>query len=241
MAGLGLVATELGPDGYLPPGAPDAHGVGVIGGFVPLVLHDPAYDPLPELLALVERSFRPDMVVVLAAATGAGGYEDRPTLDDFGALLANLDRIGRETPRLVALHPHVGTMIETDAEVLRVLDGSSIALCLDTGHLMAAGADPLKIAAYAPERVRHVHLKDVDAALAARVRSGELGYAQAVRRGMYLPLGRGDAPIAELVRLLERSGYDGWYVLEQDVVLDSGDASPADDVAASLAYLRSVT
>jgi inosose dehydratase len=85
-----------------------------------------------------------------------------------------------------------------------------------------------------------VHLKDVDAALAARVRSGELTYTEAVRRGMYVPLGQGDADIASVVTTLERAGYAGWYVLEQDIVLTGEPApgeGPARDLAAGIAFL----
>ncbi len=61
-------------------------------------------------------------------------------------------------------------MIEQRDEVLRVLDGSAIPLCLDTGHLLIGGTDPVDLARQAPERITHVHLKDVDDALASRVR-----------------------------------------------------------------------
>ena len=62
------------------------------------------------------------------------------------------------------LHPHVGTMVETRADVDRVLAGSAIPLCLDTGHLLIGGTDPVELARTVPDRVAHVHLKDVDAA-----------------------------------------------------------------------------
>ena len=83
------------------------------------------------------------------------------------------------------LHPHVGTMVEKKDEVNRVLDGSTIPLCLDTGHLLIGGTDPLELARAAADRIAHTHLKDVDADLAARVQSGELTYTQAVAQGMY--------------------------------------------------------
>jgi inosose dehydratase len=111
------------------------------------------------------------------------------------------------------------------------------------GHLAVGGADPLAIARQAGLRVRHVHLKDVDAALAARVRAGEVGYQEAVRAGLYTPLGRGAARIAEIVRLLEDAGYPGWYVLEHDVVLEAApeaDLGPVRDAARSLEFLRSL-
>jgi inosose dehydratase len=103
--------------------------------------------------------------------------------------------------------------------VRRVLTSSDIPLCLDTGHLMVGGADPLEITRAADGRIRHVHLKDVDASVAGRVRRGELGYREAVAGGLYRPLGEGDARIGRVLAELEGRGYRGWYVLEQDVVL----------------------
>jgi inosose dehydratase len=186
-------------------------------------------------------------VLVLAAATGLHGYDTRPDLDETGwkTLLANLDRLaGRAADRGVAatLHPHVGTMIENRDEVDRVLDGSAVPLCLDTGHLLIGGTDPVTLTREAPGRIAHTHLKDVDATLAARVRSGEIGYTDAVRDGIYRPLGQGDIDIAGIVTTLEANGYSGWYVMEQDTTLaaEPSGAGPKADVEASIAYLRSL-
>ncbi|MBO3752260.1 TIM barrel protein [Streptosporangiaceae bacterium NEAU-GS5] len=235
MRDLGLTATELGPEGFIPdPALPGDYGLTVIGAFVPVVLHDPDVTPeIPEL---------PDgTVTVLAAATGRDGYDEKPVLDAVGwaTLLRNLDRIAAEAVRtggLVTLHPHVGTMVETRSEVWRVLDGSATPLCLDTGHLLIGGTDPREIP---PGRVAHAHLKDVDAGLAEQVGAGRLTYTDAVGKGIYRPLGEGDADIAGVVRGL--SSYDGWYVMEQDVILTSERDDPAADVRASLAYLEALT
>ncbi|MFI7696480.1 TIM barrel protein [Nonomuraea sp. NPDC049655] len=247
MAELGLTATELGPDGFLPADQDllGRYGLRAVGGFVPAVLHDPAHDPLPALRA-TWAAFDPDVVVVLAAATGADGYDARPELDDTGwrTLLGNLDRAFHEAKgdgRALTLHPHVGTMVETGQEVDRVLGGSAVPLCLDTGHLLIGGGDPLELVTRVPERIAHVHLKDVDAALAARVRAGELTYTDAVRAGIYRRLGRGDVDVRGIVERLTAAGYDGWYVMEQDVVLDAeppAGAGPANDVRAGVAFLR---
>ncbi|MET8992883.1 TIM barrel protein [Nonomuraea wenchangensis] len=247
MAELGLTATELGPEGFLPADQDllGRHGLRPVGGFVPVVLHDPGHDPLPGLRATWS-GFEEGTVVVLAAATGQDGYDTRPELDETGwrTLLGNLDTIAAEAARegrVVTLHPHVGTMVESRQEVDRVLGGSSVALCLDTGHLLIGGTDPLDVVDRAPGRIAHVHLKDVDAALAARVRSGELSYTQAVRAGIYRRLGLGDVDVKGIVAGLTAAGYDGWYVMEQDVILDAeppAGAGPADDVRASVAFLR---
>jgi inosose dehydratase len=259
MQEVGLVATEFGPDGFLPDG-PQAkaktladRGLRAVGGFVPVVLHDPAHDPGPQIEQAL-KGFRAGGAgtLVLAAATGADGYDARPVLDDAGwrVLLANLDRLALVAGRsaiTATLHPHVGTMVETADDVERVLAGSAIGLCLDTGHLLIGGADPVALAAEHAGRIRHTHLKDVDATWARRVQSGEVSYADAVRHGMYRPLGQGDVDIAAIVGSLEGAGYDGWYVLEQDTVLagppgggTAGEHEPMADARASVAHLLAI-
>jgi inosose dehydratase len=254
MRELGLAATEFGPDGFLEV-APAAkaeqlasYGLRAVGGFLPVLLHDPDHDPLPEVDRFIDGCVACGAgVVVLAAYTGVDGYDARPDLDAVGwaTLLGNLDRISdhaRSRGVVAALHPHVGTMVESGEETERVLSGSRVGLCVDTGHLLVGGGDPVAITAAHPERVEHVHLKDVDAALAARVRAGDVTFGAAVRDGMFRPLGKGDIDIAAMVRTLEDAGYDGWYVLEQDVVLDSEAQSgaPYADVETSLAYLTRI-
>jgi inosose dehydratase len=182
--------------------------------------------------------------VVLAAATGQEGYDARPVLDDAGwtTLFGNLDRIREAAAArgLVAtLHPHVGTMVESGEETERVLAGSSIGLCLDTGHLLIGGGDPVRVAQQHPDRVAHVHLKDVRLDWARKVQAGEATYTEAVVGGMYVPLGEGDVDVAAIVTSLEDHGYAGWYVLEQDTILaaEPDGAGPVDDVRTSLYYL----
>ena len=257
MREAGLAATEFGPEGFLPD-APEAkaatlasHGLRAVGQFVPVVLHDPDHDPLPEVEAALTGLLAADArTVVVAAATGAHGYDARPALDAAGwsTLLANLDRISAtaaEAGVLATLHPHVGTMIESGQETQRVLDGSGIGLCLDTGHLLIGGGDPLALATGQPGRIAHVHLKDVRVDHADRVKGGHTTYTEAVADGMYVPLGAGDVDIAGIVRALEADGYAGWYVLEQDTILraapgEDGGTDPLDDVRASVDHLRSL-
>jgi len=250
MRDSGLSATEFGPDGFLPAdpderaGLLTSYGLGAVGGFVPVVLHE-RHDPLPD----VERAlagFGDAKTLVLAAATGLDGYDERPTLteDAWRTLLTNLDRIaayaeGRGVQ--ATLHPHVGTVVERTGEVDRVLSGSGIPLCLDTGHLLIGGTDPLELARKAPDRITHVHLKDVDADLARRVQQGDLAYTAAVRDGIYRPLGEGDIDIAAIIAALNGSGYSGWYVMEQDTILDvepEPGGGPVADVRHSVAFLE---
>jgi sugar phosphate isomerase/epimerase len=253
MRDLGLTATELGPDGFLPsdPGERDRlleeFGLELAGAFVPVVLHDPDRDPLPEVERAMD-SLGGGTVLVLAAATGMDGYDERPVLDTkaWSTLLSNLDAItlrAGERGRHVTLHPHVGTMVERRDEVERVLGECGVPLCLDTGHLLVGGTDPLWLSRFAAPRIAHVHLKDVDASLADSVREGAITYTEAVGDGLYRPLGQGDIDIGGVIRALEDSGYEGWYVMEQDTILTtepSPASGPYEDVRACLTYLSQV-
>ena len=254
MRDVGLSATEMGPEGFLPTDPSEltellaSNGLGCVGTFAPVMLHDAQHDPLSDITgpldALIDCGAD---VLVLAAATGTDGYDSRPTLDEGGwhTLLTNLDRLAdaaAERGVLAVLHPHVGTMVETRSDVDRVLQGAKIKLCLDTGHLLIGGTDPLALTRQVPDRIAHVHLKDVDSALAARVQSGELTYTEAVREGMYTPLGAGDVDIVSIVMTLRANGFDGWFVMEQDTILDGepADEGPVRDVRTSVAFMHGV-
>lgn len=250
----GLAATELGPRGFLPadPAAIRArlasHGLALVGGFVPAVLH--RKDQRAAELAGVEESAAlladaGASVLVLAAPTGLPGYEapyppDAAEWEILRGGIAQAQEIGARRGLAVAFHPHYGTAVEREEDVRRLLETTDVALCLDTGHLLAAGADPLGIARAAGARIAHVHLKDVDAAIAGRVRARELGYREAVRAGLYRPLGDGDLDLGELLEILRAQGYDGWHVVEQDLVLESGDAPgiPLANMRESVGFLR---
>jgi inosose dehydratase len=254
MQAVGLAATELGPDGFLP-AEPDRmasvlskHRLTAVGGFTPLLLHVPGRDPVPEVEHILVGYEAADAhTLVLSAVSGLDGYDTRPSLDENGwaVLLGNLDRIRALAAAhgvLAVLHPHVGTMVENGYEVQRVLDGSSIALCLDTGHLLIGGTDPAELTRQVPDRIAHTHLKDVDGRVAARVRDGQLSYTEGVRAGMYRPLGTGDVDIAAIVGVLEGRGYTGWYTLEQDTILleEPVDEGPVGDVRISAEHVRDV-
>lgn len=256
-ASLGLSAIEAGPEGFLPADPADAsrmlsaNGLRLVGGFVPVVLHDA--EAREKELASVERqaglfSAIGADVLIVAAATGREDYEETVDLDEDSWVelfesLAAVEEIGARHGLTVAVHPHFGTVIERRRHLERFLEGCETGLCLDTGHLMVGGDDPVRVAEVARERVGIVHLKDVDLSLAQRVAAGELGYEDAVRRGVFRPLGDGDVETGRVISLLEESGYGGWYVLEQDVMLpdepEEGEG-PAKDVRKSLTFLEGI-
>jgi inosose dehydratase len=253
MRELGLRVTELGPTGYLGARPQDVreqlarHDLRLIGGFLPVPLHiDPALDLTEAVDAITTLAEAGSEVVVLAARSADGSYDRKVPLSDqeWPVLLGNIERLQaviRDHGMTPTLHPHVGTAIEDRASVLRLLDESDIALCLDTGHLLIGGTDPLELLERAADRVAHVHLKDVDTAVAKTVSAGDSDYMGAVREGLYTPLGSGDLDIPAIVSALESTGYQGWYVLEQDCALHGEPepgAGPVLDVRSSIDFLN---
>ncbi|MGW6934265.1 TIM barrel protein [Lentzea sp. NPDC054927] len=254
MHSLGLTATELGPPDYLPADPAQlktllaGHELTLVGGFLAVTLHTDVQSTLDEAdrVAAILKAGGAE-VLVLAAATGLDGYDETPQLtdDEWNTLVATCAKI-REIAAghglKTVLHPHVGTHVEREAEVDRFLADSDLQLCLDTGHLLIGGTDPVELARRYPDRIGHVHLKDVRDEIAAKVRSGELSYTDAVEQGIYVPLGDGDVDVEALVKLVQEAGYTGWFVLEQDTQLKDGSAvdKPLKDTARSLAHLSKI-
>jgi inosose dehydratase len=252
MRDVGLRATELGAAGWLPEDPTKVreilgrYGLRAIAAFVPLVLHDPAQraatlkyaNETADLLANVGATTFVTAVVsndwrhfALSADQWQHVYSGLKAVDDIVA----------QRGLQQAVHPHVDTLVEQNDEVERVLENTDVSFCLDTGHLAIGGTDPLEFAEAHADRVGHVHLKDVRLEVAARLRSGALSLMEAVQAGVFTPLGQGNIALEGVVVALENSGYEGWYVLEQDVALSgeppAGDG-PIAGVRESVDYLR---
>jgi len=252
---LGIGAMEQGALGWLPTDPSqqraklEEYGMQLLGGFVPLVLHDPAQRD--EMLAIAEQ-----VAANMQAAGGSyfvtavvGSLDDwfRPEMDDqsWDELFANLDRVEQVCGAhglTQVVHPHVDTLIETADEFFRFLERSQVKFCFDTGHLTIGGVDVVAIARDRLDRIGIVHLKDVDGPVAELERAGELDLMEATQAGLFPSIGDGIVQIAEVVEALESGGYDGWYVMETDVALTEGEPplgeGPVLGVARSLAYLR---
>lgn len=129
----------------------------------------------------------------------------------------------------VAVHQHVGTHLESAAEMRRFIDvsrGGPTAFCLDTGHLLLGGADPVALLTELGDRVIHIHAKDVDPTIFARLRAGELDYVAATGAGLYSDLGTGMVDWLGVRAGLDAAGFDGWVVAEQDRILSPGSRIP---------------
>lgn len=170
---------------------------------------------------------------VLNVALDGGGERDRwsgrvahgaprwpaAAYDGLAALLGELAATAPEGVR-IAFHPHTATWIEAPDEVDQLaerLAGSGAGICLDTGHHLVGGGDPLDALARYGELVTHVHVKDVDPAVLARLRAGEIdGFGAAVRARIFTEPGNGMLDLRGVLAALAARDYAGWLMVEQD-------------------------
>jgi len=226
----GYEGIDLGPLGYLGLGdelrsALSTRGLMLTGGYVEI---DVSSDEAPEAgmaaLTLVCEQFD-----VVADGTTAE-FLPRPTVALTGSATGDdegkgerwnrIERVVGDVVKLcggrgyqAVLHNEVGTQISSQESVIRVLETTQAPLCLDTGHLVAAGGDPLAILRSWRERVAHVHLKDARPAEAPFTNAMQLWDGD-----VFCPLGAGRGPIDDVLDALRAGGYEGWIVVEQDVL-----------------------
>lgn len=251
---VGLKAIELGDTGFFPidpletKALLDERGVTMVGGFVPLVLHDPARRA--DALERAEKQAREfqAMGATMFVTAVVEEYDwrkptpvDREGMEEIARGLKQVDEIVAKYGVTQVLHPHVNTLVETKHDVDLALEVCDVKWCLDTGHLAIGGTDPVQFARDNADRVAHAHLKDARLDVAARVLTRELDMRTGSDAGLFQPFGQGDVAIDEVVFSLENAGYSGWYVMEQDTALNFEPApgeGPIEDLRASLDYLR---
>lgn len=142
--------------------------------------------------------------------------------DAYDGLARLLDDVAREAPDgvRVAFHPHTATWVEAPDEVDALaarLRGSRAGLCLDVGHYLVGGGDPVEAIRRHGSLVTHLHAKDVDAAVLPRLRAGEIaGFGGAIRERLFTELGSGALDLPGVVGALDAIGFDGWIMVEQD-------------------------
>jgi inosose dehydratase len=264
MAAAGYVGTELGDWGFLPTTAralADAvgrRGLALAGAFVPVALT--RADALADGIARATRTARlladagfPDALVVLSddnatvpertARAGRIALDDGLSAHQWDGVAARTTAIAAtvrdETGLRTVFHHHCGGYVETPQEIDALMartDPSLVGLCLDTGHIMFAGGDPLVEIARHAARIRHVHFKDCSRDVAERARREAWDYHTAIRHGIFCELGQGMVRFADVRDALRLQNFSGWIIVEQDVLPGLG--SPAESAARNREYLR---
>lgn len=262
----GYAGTELGDWGFMPTDpkalAAEIHGRGLklLGAFVPVLLKDPACHAggieaavrTARLLAGVEGDLP---FIVLADDNGkdavrtrnAGRITPEMGLSDAEWQIAAegaqrvAEAVKREAGLRTVFHHHCAGFVETPQEIDKLMsltDPDLLGLCFDTGHYRFGGGDPLEGLRKHRERVWHFHFKDYSAALGAQSAAEGWDYFTSVRQGVFCELGRGVVDFPALKAELEGSGYQGWGVVEQDVLPGMG--KPKESALRNRQYLKSL-
>jgi inosose dehydratase len=166
------------------------------------------------------------------ANPGRGGEDASLRLDDarWRALVEGVARaadVARERGYEPVFHHHTSTYVEGVPEIERFLEDTDVELLLDSGHLLVAGGDPVAALGDWGERIGAVHVKDVRLDVLESVKAERADTLTAWRRGLFCALGEGDVDLDGFCAALTARGYDGWVVVEQDRVLESGDSFAA--------------
>jgi inosose dehydratase len=146
-----------------------------------------------------------------------------------------------ETGLRTVFHHHCATFVETPEEIDTLMartDPALLGLCLDTGHLTYAGGSSIESLTRHRARAWHVHFKDCEPDVAERARREGWDYQTALRHGVFCELGKGRVEFPAVLDELNRSGYDGWIVVEQDVLPSMG--SPLESATRNRDYLRAI-
>ena len=136
----------------------------------------------------------------------------------FGERLTRVADLVHERGLRLAYHHHMGTVVETEAEIDRLMEscGETVGLLLDTGHLTYAGADVVGVAGRHASRVAHVHCKDVRASVLSEVRRDDRSFLDAVLAGVFTVPGDGAIDYGAFLSVLKSTGYAGWLVVEAE-------------------------
>jgi len=117
----------------------------------------------------------------------------------------------------MAYHHHMGTVIETEADIDRMMQGApSVGLLLDSGHLTFAGGDPAAVARRYANRIKHVHCKDIRKSVMEDAKNRNLSFLQAVLNGAFSVPGDGCVDYPSILAVLKESSYEGWLVVEAE-------------------------
>ncbi|HYL08665.1 MAG TPA: TIM barrel protein, partial [Candidatus Udaeobacter sp.] len=170
------------------------------------------------------------------AATNPGLGFDGEQWRHFAEGVEMVVRCCRDRGYEPTFHPETGTYVEAPWEIEKVLELTSIGLCLDTGHLLLGGGDPLKAAREWRHRINHVHLKDARRSVVEQIVREAAPVSEIWKRGAFCKLGEGDLDVDGVLGELEHA-YSGWLVVEQDVLPDRG-GKPAADQRDNREYLR---
>ena len=250
MSEIGFSATEVGVPGFLPADGVEGkkllneYRLRAVSGPVSFVIHkkESRRDALESVRKAGQRllAMGGEVLITVPKPVGLRSGE-RLEGDGWKELCDGLDAVEdlcRSMGLRQALHPHVGSLVETKEDMQKVMEISSCGWCLDTAHIASGDLDPSDFLEMAGDRVTLVHIKDLNLDLGRKMVQHEIGFDAAIAHRVFVPLGEGDLDLAGIIPLLPQ---EVWWVLEQDQAITEfpeAGTGPADDAASSLQVLK---
>lgn len=193
------------------------------------------------------------VIVVSEQGHSVQGQMDTPVIDkkpvftdeEWDRLTSGLEKLGalaREKDMRIVYHHHMGTGVQTTAEIDRLMantDPDKVSLLFDTGHLVFSGEDPLVIFKKYQDRIFHIHFKDIREDMLRQVKEEKLSFLQSVKNGVFTVPGDGMIDFRPIWELIDASGYEGWIVVEAEQ--DPAKANPFLYAQKARNYIRQVT
>lgn len=175
-------------------------------------------------------------------------FEGKHVMNDeeWKLLCDGLNRLGKLSLEkygvALTFHHHMGTVVQTAAEVERMMQGTDpayVSLLFDTGHFAYCDEDPLAMAKKYAGRIKHVHLKDIRPEVVARVKAEKMSFLDGVRAGAFTIPGDGCIDYDPIFKVLEESGYEGYMVVEAEQ--DPAKANPLEYAIRARKFIREKT
>ncbi|WP_369054406.1 TIM barrel protein [Kineococcus terrestris] len=251
---------ELGPYGYLPTDPQrladeiGSRGLKVSAGTIFAALHRPdhydeAWAQVEQVAALTKAVGGTHLVVIpgqwRSDTTGEALEPRELTEEGWQRLATGMDRLGRDIREgyglQMAFHSHADTHVDTQPQVERFLemtDPDAVKLCLDTGHVSYSGGDNVDLIRRYPDRIRYVHLKQVDPEVVAKVKAQDLGFGEAVKLGAMVEPPHGVPDMPSVLEALEGLGRDVFAIVEQDMYPVASFDQPLPIARRTYSYLR---
>jgi inosose dehydratase len=265
MAEAGYTGSELGPYGFFPTDPTilqpqlDKRKLKLLASFVPVKMTDPGaskavIERIRKVGNLLSALKAPFLVIADDQSTERNAFSGRvydkdcPKLTPeqwkhVGNIVADAEKVANEFGLDLVFHPHVATYVETPEECELFFDATShtnVGLCLDTGHCVYGHGDSVKEAKKYKNKLRFVHIKDCDTKVLEQARKNKWTFEEAIEHKVFTVIGQGNIDFPAFFRTLVENGYSGWSVVEQDVKFGATPIPPAENIAASLKYLREV-
>ena len=264
MVETGYAGTELGDWGFMPTEPKQLQRVlqsrtlELVGAFVPVAMakeecHEAGIALAVKTARLMHAAGYTKAFIVLADENGSVDERTKKagritadvgmSDDQWKTFAGGAEQVAAAVQAAYGLrtvfHHHCGGYVETPEEVDKLMsltDPQLLGLCLDMGHYGFGGGDPVDALKRHYDRIWHVHFKDFDPKVGQTSIEREHDYFESVAHGVFCELGKGAVDFTEIIRILNKKGYEGWIVVEQDVLPGMG--APKRSAAANRRFIK---